>query len=520
MYKIFSLSLFIFFVSIIDGNSQTVIDTVDSSINEQEYLSKEIKGTVLDINTQTALPYTNIYVLHKNIGAISNEKGYFSINITQLDKSDTIRFQYIGYATKKITIAELDTAGVVYLKEEIFNLSETIIFGNELNAEAIVKKVLKNKESNYKKSNAKKQVFMRRRYVSDIEDIRLTYKKSSFDKLDRELLKVLEEKVPRYSTSYTDFLGDLYSSGNEDDSVTLKIDPTRTVSLKEKDIAELEQIEAIFENIFNDTEEEEYWKIKSGILSQKIDIDDNDVKNDSVTEESKKDSIKENQRLTSYNTRAIKYAFKYSLLDNKDNWEFLHSTRKYKYTLAGGTRVNAEDVYIIDFAPKSGGEFIGRMYISMGTYALIRADYEYAPDKTGTDFHMFGVGYTENQFTGSIYFEKKDSTYKLKYFSKKAGSFATFDRNIALLKKRKRFLFDKKLKEIKIGVEMALNSEQSIEVLILDEQEITHQKFIDFEQEKYMEIIYVDQFDDKLWKGFSIIEPTKQMREYKKQVVE
>ena len=30
------------------------------------------------------------------------------------------------------------------------------------------------------------------------------------------------------------------------------------------------------------------------------------------------------------------------------------------------------------------------------------------------------------------------------------------------------------------------------------------------------EIIYVDQFDDELWKGYSIIEPTKQMKEYKK----
>jgi hypothetical protein len=219
-------------------------------------------------------------------------------------------------------------------------------------------------------------------------------------------------------------------------------------------------------------------------------------------------------------SRRLKNKFKYNLLDNKDDWEFLHSTGKYKYSIIGGTRVNGEDVYIIDFTPKSGGEFVGRMYISMDTYALIRADYEYAPEKTGTDFQLFGVGYTENQFSGSIYFEKVDSTYKLKYFSKKAGSFATFDRNIALLKKKEKFLFDKKLKEIKIGVEMALNSEQSVEVLILDEEDITHQQFIDFEQEKYMEVIYVEQFDNNLWKGFSIIEPTKQMREYKKRVEE
>ncbi len=38
--------------------------------------------------------------------------------------------------------------------------------------------------------------------------------------------------------------------------------------------------------------------------------------------------------------------------------------------------------------------------------------------------------------------------------------------------------------------------------------------------EEKMEIIYVDQFDDKLWSGYSIIEPTKQMREYRKQKVD
>jgi len=46
------------------------------------------------------------------------------------------------------------------------------------------------------------------------------------------------------------------------------------------------------------------------------------------------------------------------------------------------------------------------MYISMSTFALIRADYEYAPEKTGKDFHLLGVGYTEDEYSGSIYLRK------------------------------------------------------------------------------------------------------------------
>jgi len=159
------------------------------------------------------------------------------------------------------------------------------------------------------------------------------------------------------------------------------------------------------------------------------------------------------------------------------------------------------------------------MYISIQTYALVRADYEYDEGKTGRDIHLLGIGYTENYFSGSIYFEKKEDNYVLKYFSKKTGFSASFDRNVSLLKKRKRFLFDKKLNEIKVGIDMSMDIEESTEYLVLDGKDIPHKQFADFEQKERMEIIYVDQFDDNLWKGYSILEPTKQMREYKKQEV-
>lgn len=510
MKNIILLSTLINLLSFTRGISKIAQET---AIIDTVHVKEELKGLVLDIDTQKGLPYANIYVLHKNKGVISNEKGYFSISLNGLNSTDTIRFQYMGYKTKNITIGQLDTSEVVYLKEEIFNLSEAIIFGNDLDVEDIVKKVLENKERNYKKTNTNKQVFFRERDIADIEEMNLKLKKSSFSEIDKDLLKLVEEKTPKHTTSYTDFLGDIYFSSNEDDSITFKIDPIRTVSLKEKDIAELEQIETVFENIFKDTNEEEYWKIKTGILSQKIDVNEEE-------DESKKDSIKDNERKTSGFKWKILYQLRYSSMDDKKEWEFLHSTGKYRYTLVGGTRVNGEDVYIIDFTPKGGGEFIGRMFITMNTYALIRADYEYASGKTGTDIHLFGIGYTEDQFSGSIYFEKKDSTYSLKYFSRKAGSYASIERSLSLLKKRKRFLFDKKLNEFKVGVVLAVKMLESVEFLVLDYNSISDKQFTDFEQKEKMEIIYVDQFDDKLWSGYSIIEPTQQMREYRKQVVD
>jgi hypothetical protein len=229
-----------------------------------------------------------------------------------------------------------------------------------------------------------------------------------------------------------------------------------------------------------------------------------------------KDSIQDVGRKLKYYSRNIQRRLNYSLLYDEDSWEFLHKTSRYNYTLEGGTRVNGEDVYIIDFTPKSNGVYLGRLYVSTTTYALIRADYDFDEGKLGRNIHLFGMGYTEDQFRGSIYFERKNDNYVLKYFSKKTGISVSFDRNVSLIKKKERFLFDKTLNEIKVGIDISMRNEDSFELLFLERNQITEDQFDSFKQEERMKVIYVDQFDDDLWKGFPIIAPTKKMHDYKK----
>jgi len=503
----FALTLFSLFGFVQITPGQTIKDSVFFDHN-----LSEIKGLVLDAENQKPLPYTNIYVLHKHKGVVSNETGRFSIDVSDLGKTDTLRFQYIGYKTRNLTIEQLDTLSIVYLKEEIFNLSEILVFGSDPDPLEIVKKVLENRAANYKKSNCKQHIFMRERDMQDMNRFNIKYKKSTIDELDRDMIALVEDKFPDNFTSFTDYMGKLYLSNNPDDSIKFKVDPIRTVSLKEKDLADLEQLEEIFKNVFENTGEEEYWKVRSGIFGDKIDLEED-------TARAKRDTLKENERRVSSFKWRVRSRLRYSSLDDKDDWEFLHKTGKYNYTLAGGTRVNGEDVYIIDFIPKSGGHYIGRMFIATNTYALIRADYEYAEGKTGTNIQILGIGYTETQYSGSIYFERKDSTYRLKYFSYKEAANASIDRSVVLKKKRKRFLFDKTLKELKVGIYLSMTMNESVEYLVLDEKEISGDEYAGFKQPKVMEVIMVDQFDDKLWQGFSIIEPTQQMKEYKKQEV-
>ncbi len=465
-----------------------------------------LMGVVLDSATNKPLAYANIYVFGKQKGGISNEDGLYSIDISELNKTDTLRFQYIGYKTRNLSLRQLSKDSKVLLTERIVDLNEMVVYGTAPNARSIVEKVLEHKDENYKKATSRSQTFVRQKYINRVEDLGFEYKKNNIEGLNPAVFKRVANSYPGITTSFSDYLIDIYTNRTLEDSV--KIDPIRFVVLKEKDIAEVDQFLEIFEKAFAKTNTEEYWSVKTGILSEKLNLGD--------TAQSAKDSSDAGKRKVKYTNWRVRHHLKYPTLDDDDSWEFLHKPRKYAYKMIGGTRVNGEDVYVIDFEPDNRGLYSGRLYISTQTYALIRADYQYAPGKDGLNFSLFGVTYAENAFSGSVLFEQDKGNYELKYFSRKRSNFLSFDRNVKLLKKRERFLFDKKQKELKVRLDVTFQQESSVEFLIIDRKEINQSDFEKFNQPEYLQPIYVDQFDDNLWKGYSIIEPTKQMKEYRK----
>lgn len=468
-----------------------------------------ICGEVFDAEHKKPLSYTNIFVLGSAVGVISNEHGGFCIEMKGLSDSDTMRFQYVGYKTLKVSVGQLKINSTVYLTEDILDLSEMVVFGDAPDARSVVKQVIDNKDKNYKRTTSQRQVFMRSRYSNTFKKLKMDYKKSDIAELQPEILEAIQKKMPRVSGSFTDFLGNVYTHKSLPDSSSIKIKPIRTVCLREDDNAELKRIEKTFNALFKSTAGDEYWKVKTGVLSQKIQF----VHPDSTL----RDSLKEDKWLIKHFNGSMRWRLKYTFLNDEDKWEFLYKTGRYDYNMLGGTHVNGEDVYVISFEPDGRGLYVGRLYISTQTYALIRADYRYAPLRNGTDFSIFSVAYNENQFEGSVSFEKMNDNYVLKYFSLRTGSMVSFDRNISLLKKRERFMFDKKEKELKLALNVIAQSEYSVEYLVLNESEISESLFNNVVQRKFMDVKYVSEFDDELWRGYSIIEPIKSMKAYRKQ---
>lgn len=482
---------------------------VSNAQNQNGKTTESVKyaGQLLDDKTHKPLAFAHVAVLGTKNGAVTNDDGHFTISSHQLKENDTLSFYFVGYRTKKISIGNFLSKPTIYLAPETFSLSEFFVFSDNKNAEQIVKSVLLNRATNYKRGYAKNQVFTRNRSVSDINSIDIKFKKSSFEQLNEKMTKLIEKRLPKHSISYTDFLGDAYLSVNSKD--TLKLDPIKEVRLKDKNLADINQLEDMFEKLFKNIEENEYWKIKSGIIGSKVDVEDSEGAKDS---------------LVKYNTESEKsyyYAKRLNRLfenrfTNKKKWEFLHNTNRYNYELVFGTQINGEKVYVIDFTPKKKGEYEGRLYIAMDTYALVKANYRYADGKTGTNIKLFGLGITENVYDVNIYFEKREETYQLKYYAQKLGSKVSFDRNLSLLKKKKRFLIDKKLNEIKVKLDMKVTQLNSFEILVISSQKIQTKEFNKFKQKPNFKTVYVDQFSDDLWKNYTIIEPSKQMRDYKK----
>ena len=67
----------------------------------------KIRGVIVDSTNKTMVDYANIGIEGKNLGTVSNDSGYFELEIPDKFLKDSLTFSRIGYATQQIFIGEL-----------------------------------------------------------------------------------------------------------------------------------------------------------------------------------------------------------------------------------------------------------------------------------------------------------------------------------------------------------------------------------------------------------------------------
>ena len=105
----------------------------------------ELIGQVIDALTEEPIPYVNIGLVDENIGTVSDEQGYFQLEIDPLQYSQSnLRFSMIGFESKTYVLQEYlqKELLIIPLTEESTELEEVIVYTKRTQFET---KILGNK---------------------------------------------------------------------------------------------------------------------------------------------------------------------------------------------------------------------------------------------------------------------------------------------------------------------------------------------------------------------------------------
>ncbi len=83
-----------------------------------------IQGTVVDAETRKPLPAVNIYIQETSLGATTNAKGAFSLRLPDLPDSTVFAFEHIGYQSRSISYAQLQTKSRIELIPKVVQAPE------------------------------------------------------------------------------------------------------------------------------------------------------------------------------------------------------------------------------------------------------------------------------------------------------------------------------------------------------------------------------------------------------------
>ncbi len=87
-----------------------------------------LKGLVIDSRTRRPLSYSNVFLLNKSTGTITNASGRFELKITQGESQDTIGVSYIGYKFFKMPLTATDTGTlIIRLSTDRVQIKEIIV---------------------------------------------------------------------------------------------------------------------------------------------------------------------------------------------------------------------------------------------------------------------------------------------------------------------------------------------------------------------------------------------------------
>lgn len=471
---------------------------------------QQIHGLVIDTATDKPMSFVNIAVVGSTYGTVSNQNGEFTINLEKIDQADSIAFYYIGYGTFTTEICDLRDGMTVKLKEKPVKLRTIAIIANPYSPKELIKKALERREENYPLIAQRREVFKRSNSASYINTFDLLLKKSTIPEIDENLVNEMVDSIPRYNRSYTDQLYTLYTIPTDSAKTKNKVEGIKKVILKEDDGGELGRIEKVLTDLFDtQTDDKTFLKYKTGPFFFK----ESHVQVSGLEDDSTAMADKMNDSLYLKNIFTL-----YFLVGEMGwNWDFIQKPNRYKYHNDGIIGIGGEDAYALSFTAALGGDYNGMIYISIETYAILRIEYSLRDRKKQKGIKLLGVNFNEEEDAGLLLYEKDKFGYFLKYSMRQSANRYGIKRPFEIIRKEKRFLLNKKLYEIALDMNLQGYQESCYETLVVFREKFNKENF-EAIQERGVKPERITSYSDTIWEGYSIIEPTKQMKEYQAKI--
>ena len=215
-----------------------------------------------------------------------------------------------------------------------------------------------------------------------------------------------------------------------------------------------------------------------------------------------------------YRKSQIRHAELDNFLSEDPQLNFLEKSNRYRFNHLDYQVLDDSFVYVISFEPKRSADFKGTLYINTDDFGVVRLDYENV--KPIRKFALFGISYNEFEKKGTIIFNKNNNdNYVLKYMDESTGTKTGIKRPLKIIEKNKNVRGRRKQNEVSCDLHFIINSLEKKELIVFESENLSKQRFEDFQERPDVLPEYLEAYDPNFWEGYNIIEPNEALKNWK-----
>ena len=478
--------------------------------------AQEIKAQVLDFYSHEPVPFATVQYAEHN-GVVTNEEGVFSFSRGSNDFS-RFKISSVGYATLEKDSKDF-TDSVIYLKQEKVQLKDVYLTNKNLSAKEIIERIKNSVQKNYNFDNTQKRFFLRESNFNIVRQFDLHVNESSIPELNQHLMDRIAGNIPKNNDGYKEVLGDFYGNYSQ-----YKVQPIKAANLyNPQSTASLTEVTEKLQEIFKkNVKKSSYLKIKSGIVGFKVDADEfkEETKKDVDTipkvkteEEKSKELISGKKYLQNSVRSQINNLFSGMFWKSDTPFDVFEKSRKYNFKVAGYTLVDSAVAYVIEFKPKHGADFEGKIYVNTTDFGVYRLDYQNV--KPLKSFSLLGISTKSDVYSGKMIFSKDiQGHYNPKYLEQEKGETVGISRPLTIIEKNKKVVGKRKQNELDMEVNFKISQINKSQFVVYENKDWISGSLEDLNLEADFDYQTFKKYNPDFWTDYNIIEPNAAIKAF------